>query len=36
MCLDYDFQNYLKASDKLSVSSRIKKMYEVFDVNGGI
>lgn len=36
MCLDYDFQNYLKASDKFSVSSRINKMYEVFDVNGGV
>ena len=36
LCLDYDFQNYLKASDKFSVSSRINKMHEVFDVNGGI
>lgn len=33
LCLDYDFQNYLKASDKISVSSRIKKMYEVFGRN---
>ena len=30
LCLDYDFVNYLKASDKLSVSLRIQKMYNIF------
>ncbi|WP_315505230.1 DUF262 domain-containing protein [Oribacterium parvum] len=30
LCLDYDFINYLKASDKLSVALRIKKIYNIF------
>lgn len=33
LCLDYDFQNYLKASDMNSVKSRVKKIYEVFGIN---
>ena len=33
LCSDYNFQNYLKASDKISISSRINKIYEVFGRN---
>lgn len=33
VCSDYDFQNFLKASDKISVSSRVNKMYKVFGLN---
>ena len=36
LCLDYDFQNYLKASDMNSVKSRVKKIYEVFGINMGV
>lgn len=36
LCLDYDFQNYLKASDINSVKSRVKKIYEVFGINMGV
>lgn len=33
LCSDYDFQNNLKASDKISVSSRIKKISGIFNKN---
>jgi hypothetical protein bfra3_05782 len=33
LCSSYDFQNYLKASDKISVSSRIRKIHEIFEIN---
>lgn len=36
LCQDYDFQNYLKASDKFSVSARIKKIQDILNDYRGV